>query len=150
LIALDTNVLIYASEIVEPEGRNLIALDIMERLGEQNAIISLQVVGEYINACRRKKMSSLRHACERAGLWMDIYTTPATIPTDYINAAKISEAYNLQYFDALIIVVAGRAGAAILLSEDMHDGLEVDGLRVVNPFVAGNDAVLADYFAAWS
>jgi hypothetical protein len=29
----------------------------------------------------------------------------------------------------------------------MQDGLEVDGLRVVNPFVAGNDGVIADYFA---
>jgi hypothetical protein len=31
----------------------------------------------------------------------------------------------------------------MLLSEDMQDGLEVDGLLVVNPFVAGNDGVIA-------
>ena len=40
------------------------------------------------------------------------------------------------------LAAARRAGATILLSEDMQDGLEVDGLRVVNPFVAGNDAFI--------
>jgi predicted nucleic acid-binding protein len=54
--------------------------------------------------------------------------------------------FKLQYFDALIIAVASRAGARILLSEDMHDGLVVDGLRVVNPFVAGNETLLAEHF----
>jgi predicted nucleic acid-binding protein len=146
LIAFDTNVLIYASEIEEPEGRNLIALDLMDKVAAYNAIISLQVIGEYINACRRKKISSLQQACERASLWMDIYTIPATIAGDYIQAAQISEIYDLQFFDALILTVAQRAGATMLLSEDMHDGLEVDGVKIVNPFAAANETLLADYF----
>jgi predicted nucleic acid-binding protein len=144
LIAFDTNVLIYASEIAEPEGRNLIALDLMDKVAAHNAIISLQVIGEYINACRRKKISSLQQACERASLWMDIYTIPATAAYDYIKAAQICEVYKLQFFDALIVTVARRAEATILLSEDMHDGLEVEGLRVINPFLAANDAIIAE------
>lgn len=148
MIAFDTNILIYASQIEEPEGRNLAALDLMVKVASQNAIIPLQVVGEYINACRRKQISSLQKACERASLWMDIYEVPATKPCDYIDAANLVQAYNLQYFDALILAVARRAGATMLLSEDMHDGLEIDGLRIVNPFVAANDALLADYFGS--
>jgi predicted nucleic acid-binding protein len=146
LIAFDTNVLIYASEIEEPEGRNLIALDLMDKVAAHNAIISLQVIGEYINACRRKKISSLQQACERASLWMDIYTIPATATYDYIKAAQISEVYKLQFFDALIVTVARRAGATILLSEDMQDGLDIDSLNIVNPFVSANETFLADYF----
>jgi predicted nucleic acid-binding protein len=148
LIAFDTNILIYASEKEEPKGRNLIALNLMEKVASQNAIISLQVVGEYINACRRKKISSLRQACERAILWMDIYIIPATSPSDFIEAAEICEAHKLQFFDALIIAVAARAGATMLLSEDMQDGLDVGGLKVVNPFASVNESVLADYFGA--
>lgn len=144
MIAFDTNVLIYASESKEPQGRNLIALDLMDKVAERNAIISLQVIGEYINACRRKKISTLQQACERASLWMDIYTIPDTRPNDYIKAAQISEAYDLQFFDALILTVARRAGATMLLSEDMHDGLEVDGIRVVNPFDPTNDILISN------
>jgi predicted nucleic acid-binding protein len=148
LIAFDTNILIYASEKEELKGRNLIALNLLEKVASQNAIISMQVVGEYINACRRKRITSLQQACERAILWMDIYIIPATSPSDYIEAAEICEAHKLQYFDALILTVARRAGATMLLSEDMHDGLDVDGLKIINPFAAANDALLADYFGA--
>jgi predicted nucleic acid-binding protein len=75
-----------------------------------------------------------------------IFNCPATKREDVVEAACLAEQHNLQYFDALIIAVARHAGATILLSEDMQDGLEIDGLRVVNPFLAENDGVIADYF----
>jgi predicted nucleic acid-binding protein len=148
LIAFDTNILIYASEMDDPEGRNLIALGLMDKVAARGAIVPLQVVGEYINACRRKQVSSLQMACERANLWMDIYVAPATKPNDYIEAAGLLTSFNLQYFDALILTVARNAGAMLLLSEDMQDGLEVEGLKIVNPFVATNETLLADYFGS--
>jgi predicted nucleic acid-binding protein len=46
-----------------------------------------------------------------------------------------------------IITVTVRARATMLLSEDMQYGLEVDGLRVVNPFVTGNDGVIAEFLS---
>lgn len=33
---------------------------------------------------------------------------------------------------------------AILLSEDMHDGLDLDGLIILNPFAPANAARLVD------
>lgn len=139
MIALDTNILIYAAQTNEPAKRDIRSVSIMERLGSDGAIIPLQVVGEFMNACRRKKIASLADASIRASLWLELYECPATAPNDYLDAAQLSDRYDLQYFDALIITVAARAGATMLLSEDMQDGLEVSGLRVVDPFLAGND-----------
>jgi predicted nucleic acid-binding protein len=146
LIAFDTNILIYASELADPEGRNAVALDLMDKVASQGAIIPLQVVGEYINACRRKQIIALQSACDRANFWMDVYITPAASPYDYIEAASLAVGFNLQYFDALILTVARRAGATVLLSEDMHDGMDADGIRVINPFVAANAGVIAAAF----
>jgi predicted nucleic acid-binding protein len=148
LIALDTNILIYAAQTNEPAGRDIQSISLMERLGIEGAIVPLQVVGEFINACRRKKIASLADASIRASLWLELYDCTATKPKDYIEATQHSDKHGLQYFDALIITVAARAGATLLLSEDMHDGLEVGGLRIVNPFAAANDALLADYFGS--
>lgn len=39
--------------------------------------------------------------------------------------------------DAAICASAGLSGAEILLSEDMQDGIEVDGGRVCKPFRGG-------------
>ena len=55
--------------------------------------------------------------------------------------------YQLQFFDAVIIAVARRAGATMLLSEDMHDGLTIDGLTILNPFREANAPKLADYLS---
>jgi predicted nucleic acid-binding protein len=75
------------------------------------------------------------------------FDCPETGSADLLEAFDLAERKMLQYFDALIVAVTKRAGAAILLSEDMHDGLEIGGLKIVNPFVAANETFLADYFA---
>ena len=148
MIAFDTNILIYASERNEPKGRDIKALDLIAKVAPLQAILPLQVVGEFINACRRKKIASIADASVRAALWMELYNTPSSMPGDYIEAASFSSLFGLQYFDALIVAVARRAGAVLLLSEDMHDGLEIDGLKIVNPFAAANETLLSKYFGA--
>lgn len=113
-----------------------------------NGCLPLQVIGEFLNVCRRKKTLEMALAIERAGNYIDLFETPATAFVDLEQAADVSQAFDLQFFDALIIAVAARAGATMLLSEDMHNGLEVDGLKIVNPFAASNEALLDDYFGS--
>jgi predicted nucleic acid-binding protein len=148
LIAFDTNILIYAEYPYDPNGRHEIAVQLPEKLSIDQNIIPVQVLGEFLNVCRIKRIISLDLAANKVTNYAKVFDAPSTQIADLESAVELSSVYNLQYFDALIIAVASRAGATILLSEDMQDGLEIDGLRVVNPFVAGNDGVLADYFAA--
>ena len=79
---------------------------------------------------------------DRADHMMRVYRCEASQPSDFLKGGTISFRYKLSYFDALIIAVAARAGATLLLTEDMQDGLEVGGLRLVNPFMAGNAALI--------
>jgi predicted nucleic acid-binding protein len=49
--------------------------------------------------------------------------------------ARGCKRYGCAIFDALVVAAALRANCRILWSEDMHDGLVVDGrLRIANPF----------------
>lgn len=148
MIALDTNVLIYASQNNDTLGRDIVARAMMEKLEPSGAIVPLQVIGEFLNACRKKQILPLAAASRRAEYWMDVYDLPTSHPQDYLVAAATSEKFTLQYFDALILTVAARAGAILLLSEDMHDGLVVDGVRIVNPFNPANDGVIADFISS--
>ena len=93
-------------------------------------------------------MLKMSAAIERAHGYVDIFDSKTTTFADLERATALLQTINLQFFDALIVAVAIRAEATILLSEDMHDGLEIDGLRIINPFVAANDALLADYFGS--
>ncbi len=146
MIALDTNILVYATGKADIERRDHKARELLDRLAPVPILVSLQVLGEFFAVCRRKQIASMDVATRCVDLWLNHYSCPATVPADITIAAGISAGYGLQYFDALIVAVAARAGATMLLSEDMHDGLTVEGLRIVNPFVAENDALLADYF----
>jgi predicted nucleic acid-binding protein len=148
LIALDTNILVYAASAGDDSGKHNATLELFDRLAAIGAIVALPVIGELFNARRKKKFAELVVLLADVETWMDAFDCAPAQLEDYLKASALSERFNLQYFDALIITVAARAGATMLLSEDMHDGLDVDGLRVVNPFVAGNARVLADYFAA--
>lgn len=111
-------------------------------------MVPLQAIGEFLNVCRRKKMLDMAAALERAQSYVDLFDTPITAFIDLQQATDWAQTFDLQFFDALIAAIAARAGATMLLSEDMHDGLQLEGLRIVNPFAAANEALLADYFGS--
>lgn len=50
-------------------------------------------------------------------------------------AMRIAARYKISFYDAVMIAVALANGATTLYSEDMHDGLLIDGkLTIINPF----------------
>jgi predicted nucleic acid-binding protein len=63
----------------------------------------------------------------------------------------VSEAWSFQdrfgfsWWDALIVEAAQAGGSALLLSEGFQDGLQIDNLRVVDPFKQ-SPAAVADGF----
>lgn len=62
---------------------------------------------------------------------------PLTIALNF-EARGIAERYQLSFYDALIVAAALAAGCDTLFSEDMHDGLVIEGrLTIRNPFGPG-------------
>jgi predicted nucleic acid-binding protein len=54
----------------------------------------------------------------------------------HMEALDVAERYGYAIFDALMIASALQAGSKILWSEDMQDGLVIEGrLRISNPFL---------------
>lgn len=146
MIALDTNILVYAEATDDPSERHIAARPLILRLGPTGAIVPLQVLAEFLNVCRRKGLLARDDAIRRASGYIEIFQTPETAASDIINAALLTDRYKLAYFDALICAIARRAGAAAILSEDMADGMDIDGLRIVNPFAPANAELLDDLF----
>ena len=50
-----------------------------------------------------------------------------------LSTQRITERYQLRYWDAAIVAAAVRLGAPVLYSEDLNDGQTYDGVKVVNP-----------------
>jgi hypothetical protein len=59
------------------------------------------------------------------------------------DAWSIETGHRLSWWDALIVAAARRQGCSHLLSEDLADGAEYDGVTVLDPFGHDPDEVLA-------
>ncbi len=147
MIAFDTNILVYAEALDDPFQRHIKSRSLLGKATLSDAVIPLQVFAELSNVCNRKNILKPLDLATRIAEYESFFQTPANDMRDILLASTIAEQFKMQYFDALIIAVAARAGATILLSEDMHDGLEIGGLKIINPFAAANETLLADYFA---
>jgi predicted nucleic acid-binding protein len=125
----DTNVLLYAASGDPAKA------DRAEELIRAGGMISVQVLNEITNVARRKMGMSWTET--RAFLSMIrglLPVQPLTIDIHETGLA-LAERYELSIYDSMIAASALHADCDTLLSEDMQDGIVVDGrLRVVNPF----------------
>ncbi len=126
---IDTNVLIYLA------SSDTIKADRAEQTVAAGGIISVQVLNELANVARRKLrlpwqqtrefLSTIRSLLEVRPVTADVHQA----------GLAVAERYGLSIYDAMIVAAALDAGCTTLWSEDMQDGLLIEGqLRVANPF----------------
>jgi predicted nucleic acid-binding protein len=125
----DTNVLLYVASGDPAKS------DRTEELIGAGGTVSVQVLNEIANVARRKMGMSWTDT--RAFLSMIralLPVQPLTIDSHETGLA-LAERYGLSIYDAMIAASALRADCDTLWSEDMQDGIVLDGrLRIVNPF----------------
>ena len=73
---------------------------------------------------------------EARAIVADMATWQVVVPTvDEVQAAIDGTArWQVSFWDAMVVVAASRADAAVLWSEDLSDGQTYDGLTARNPF----------------
>jgi predicted nucleic acid-binding protein len=54
----------------------------------------------------------------------------------YLRALSLQERYGYHFYDAMIVAAALSAGCTTLYTEDLQHGQQIEGLRMVNPFLA--------------
>jgi predicted nucleic acid-binding protein len=128
---LDSNVLVYAFTS-DPRA------EAAQALLERGCAISVQGLNEFANVARRKLGKSWREI--RDDLAAIRTVCPIVIPIDvdtHETALRLAERHGFAMFDALMVATALQAGSTTLWSEDMQDGMLIDGkLRIANPFRA--------------
>lgn len=124
----DTNVVLYLLD----QGQKA---DRAEEILRQGPLISVQVLNEALVNCRRKAgLDWEETGAFLAGLQALCPVVDLTLQTHEVGRA-LAQRYGFSVYDAMIVAAALIAGCSTLYSEDMQDGLLVEGhLRIVNPF----------------
>jgi predicted nucleic acid-binding protein len=130
---LDTNVLIYADTPEEPVKQRR-ALDVIRRLrASGEAVLSTQVLQEFVNVALRKLHLPPPLVRERLAFYRR-FDLVLNTPDLMSGALDLHVLHSLSFYDALIVQAASASGCAVLLSEDMQAGAVIAGVRVENPF----------------
>lgn len=125
---VDSNIVLYLLSGDEAKA------DRAQSLLEAGAMISVQVLNEVTSVCLRKlkmpwqEVDALLLAVKAA---CDI--VPLTVAS-HEKAVELAKRFRLSFYDAHIVACAIISGAPLLLTEDMHVGLVIEGLALQNPF----------------
>ncbi len=130
---LDTNILIYAIEAGASEKGRRAELIVRRAVATRRCVLSLQNIGEFNAACVRKRRAAPEAAAARAGDFGRLFTTVAATMDEVHLALAEAASGRFSYWDALLLATLGRAGCAVLLSEDMQDGAALAGVTVRDP-----------------
>jgi predicted nucleic acid-binding protein len=126
---LDSNVILYLAS-----GQPAKA-DRAEELVASGGTISVQVLNEIANVARRKMGMSWAETRDFLSMVCGLLTVEPVTLEIHDAGIHLAERYRLSVYDAMIASAALLAECDTLFSEDLQDGLLVNGrLRVVNPF----------------
>ena len=132
---VDTNVLIYARDLSEPD-KQPVARSWMEHLWTtESGRTSMQVLNEYYVTVTRKLSPGLDRNSARDDVRDLRAWVPSVVGHDTVTTAwDLEDRYSLSWWDSLIVASAIELGCDRLLTEDLHDGHEFGRLVVTNPF----------------
>lgn len=125
----DSNILLYLAS--DQQER----IDRVREIMEGGGAISVQVMNEMANVCRRKfRMTwaaTTALISEAEGL---LLVVPVTIDM-HRDGLRLAERCGFAIYDSFVVAAALATHCDTLWSEDMQDGMVVDGrLTITNPF----------------
>jgi predicted nucleic acid-binding protein len=131
---LDTNVLIYADAADEPAKQRQAVRLISELRRTGDAVLSTQVLQEYVNVALRKLRLPPALIRERLAFYRR-FDLVATSPDLIAAALDLHVLRSISFYDALVVQAAAAGGCERVLSEDLQHGATLGGVRIVNPFL---------------
>ena len=132
---LDTNVLIYATSLSSDHAPKRDAARAWVARGDWG--LSAQVLMEFYAQARQPRHGLLPTAAQ--AFVERIAARRPVVPVDrelVLQALALRHRHYLSHWDAAILCAAQRLGANTVISEDMADGHNYDGVTVMNPFRA--------------
>ena len=132
-VFLDSNVLLYAcSSAPDDAEKRRVAEDLI--LSRPFAL-SAQVLQEFIANALRKPRLGISEGNIDATLQMASLVRVQSVTRELVlSAVTLRRRYPLSQWDATILAAAMELGCRVVYSEDMNDGQDYGGVRMVNPF----------------
>lgn len=135
---LDTNILVYTFDSDESTKQGIAKGLVQRGLESQLAVISSQVVQEFLNVATQKFSRPM--TVSEARTYLDNVLMPLCkhFPTlaFYKQALLLKEETGYSFYDTLIVAAAIDSRCKVLLSEDLQHNRIIHGVQIINPFAS--------------
>jgi predicted nucleic acid-binding protein len=136
--AADTNVYVYALDADEP-AKQAKAVELFDRLMLQPAETALlwQVASELLGQLRKWESKGQFTAAEvesAFGRFRAMFVLRSPSESVLQISFTLRGRYSLSHWDSMLLAACQESGVTKLYSEDMADGMNYDGVTIVNPF----------------
>lgn len=130
----DSNILVYYVDTRDARKQAVAERLVDSALnGDFLCLISVQTLTEFVNVALNK----IRLPQEIVEQYLGVFSELPSIAPDaklVKRGLEIKRLYQIQFYDAMMIAAAERAGASVIYSEDLNDGQVYCGVRANNPF----------------
>jgi predicted nucleic acid-binding protein len=135
---LDTNVIVYAFDQKETKKSRIAQSLIAQGAADNRAIISYQVIQEFVNVVLRGFRVSITSSDLESFLFSALFPMAAISwsPALTMEALRIQAAHRIGWYDSLILAAAQQGDCEVLYSEDLRHEQRFGNVTVRNPFVA--------------
>jgi predicted nucleic acid-binding protein len=137
-VLVDTHVLIHSDDASDPfrhrRAREWLNVLWQRRCGR----VTTQVLAEYYAVVSRRLSPPVPAGDARAEVrryqhWKPWQTDHQTVET----AWAVESRFGLSWWHALVVAAALHQGCRYLLTDELPHGLQIDGVRILDPFVVG-------------
>jgi predicted nucleic acid-binding protein len=139
MIAIDTNVFVYAFDAAEPDKQSR-AREFFQGMfaSAEATVIPWQVAAELLARFRKWEAAGKMAGDDvraRFGEFLKVWRLALPTVEVFGVSFQIHALYSLSHWDSLLIAACKEAGAGRLYSEDMQHGAVYSGVEIVNPFL---------------
>lgn len=136
--AIDTNLFVYAFDATDPV-KQAQAREFFQRVFSlpEVTVIPWQVAVELLARFRKWESAGKMTSADvlaRFSDFLNVWTLALPTETIFVKSFRLRQGHSLSHWDSLLLAACQEAGATRLFSEDMQDGADYDGVKVVNPF----------------
>lgn len=134
-VFVDSNVFVYSRDKSEREKQPRARAWLEELWESRRGRVSAQILEEFYVTVTRKLDPGLstqeaRSDVRALGAWNPVAIDHSLLPA----AWEIEDRYGFSFWDSLVLAAARRLDCGYVLTEDLQDGQEVEGMQIVDPF----------------
>ena len=140
-VVVDTNVLLYALDEADPAKQAAARAWRTALWKSRKGRTGFQVLQEFYVNVQRKWPSAVEQA--RAEVRDLLAWHPVAVDAALLERGwKIQDRYRISFWDAMIVAAARASSCRYLLTEDLQAGQSLDGVTIVNPFLAEPESIV--------